>query len=92
MVFSFQHYYAFIYTDFLNARLIVNRYFILRIQFQNKILKINKFCTVHKKLPLDMIDNNIGVLIIIEYVVYSEIKKTIDLFFNLPSISHASKY
>lgn len=92
MVFSFQHYYVFIYTDFLNARLIVNRYFILRIQFQNKILKINKFCTGHKKLPLDMIDNNIGVLIIIEYVVYSEIKKTIDLFFNLPSISHASKY
>lgn len=83
-----------IYTDFLNARLIVNRYFILRIQFQNKILKINKFCTVHKKLPfgLDMIDNSIGVLIIIEYVVYLEIKKTIDLFFNLPSISHASKY
>lgn len=39
-----------------------------------------------------MIDNNKGVLIIIEYVVYSEIKKTIDLFFNLPSISHASKY
>lgn len=39
-----------------------------------------------------MIDNNIGVLIIIEYVVYLEIKKTIYFFFNLLLILYVFKY
>lgn len=39
-----------------------------------------------------MIDNNIGVLIIIEYVVYLEIKKMIDFFFNLLLILYVFKY
>lgn len=39
-----------------------------------------------------MIDNNIGVLIIKEYVVYLEIKKMIDFFFNLLLILYVFKY
>lgn len=40
MVFSFQRYYAYIYTDFFNAKLIVNRYFFWNSNFQNKILSL----------------------------------------------------